>query len=217
MLILHIGNKNYSSWSMRPWVAMTAFGIPFEERLHWLDTPGFAAGLAPLSPVARVPILEDGALRIWDSLAIVEHLAEQSPQHALWPRETAARARARSLCASMHSGFMALRERMNMNIEAELPGRGWNPEVQRDIEVILRMWHDALQTSGGPFLFGAFGLADAFYAPVCMRFLTYRPELPDWAWAYVQAVAAHPAVDAWVQQGKAERVFLPEHEPYRQS
>ncbi|WP_079418580.1 glutathione S-transferase family protein [Thiomonas intermedia] len=215
MFILHIGNKNYSSWSMRPWVAMTAFGIPFEERQHWLDTPAFAAQVPLLSPVARVPILEDGALRIWDTLAIGEYLAERFPQHALWPRDAAARARARSLCASMHSGFAALREHMVMNIEADLPGRGWNPAVQRDIDQILLMWQSALQTSGGPFLFGAFGVADAFYAPVCMRFLTYRPELPDWAWAYVQAVADHPAVARWTGQARAEHVFLPADEPYR--
>ena len=215
MLILHIGNKNYSSWSMRPWVAMTAVGIPFEERQHWLDTPAFAQEVAPLSPMARVPILEDGELRVWDSLAIAEYLAERFPQHALWPRDAADRARARCLCASMHSGFGALREHMVMNIEADLPGRGWNPAVQRDIEQILLMWQSALQTSGGPFLFSEFGVVDAFYAPVCMRFLTYRPELPDWAWAYVQAVVDHPAVVKWIAQARAEHVFLPADEPYR--
>ncbi len=215
MLILHIGNKNYSSWSMRPWVAMTAFDIPFEERQHWLGAPEFAQQVGPLSPVARVPVLEDGDLRIWDSLAIGEYLAERFPEQALWPRDAKARALARSLCASMHSGFGALREQMVMNIEADLPGRGWNLAVQRDIDQILRMWQDALQASGGPFLFGAFGLVDAFYAPVCMRFLTYRPELPDWALAYVQAVADHPAVAQWTGQARAEHVFLPADEPYR--
>ncbi|MGC9184864.1 MAG: glutathione S-transferase family protein [Thiomonas sp.] len=215
MFILHIGNKNYSSWSMRPWVAMTAFGIPFEERQHGLDTPEFAEQVGRLSPVARVPILEHGGLRVWDSLAISEYLAEQFPHHALWPRDTAARALARSLCASMHSGFGALREHMPMNIRAALPGRGLNPAVQRDIDQILRLWQGALQSSGGPFLFGAFCLADAFYAPVCMRFLTYRPELPDWAWRHVQDIAAHPAVGKWNAQARAEPVFLPAEEPYR--
>ena len=215
MFILHIGNKNYSSWSMRPWVAMTAFGIPFEERQHWLDTPEFAAQLSPLSPVAKVPVLEDGDLRIWDSLAIGEYLAERFPELALWPQEVAERALARCLCASMHSGFGALREHMVMNIEADLPGRGWNTAVQRDIDQILGMWQGALQTSGGPFLFGAFGLVDAFYAPLCMRFVTYRPTLPDWAWRYVQEVAAHPAVAKWIGQARAEHVFLPADEPYR--
>ncbi|WP_298291506.1 glutathione S-transferase family protein [Thiomonas sp.] len=213
MFILHIGNKNYSSWSMRPWVAMTAFGIPFEERLHLLDTPAFATEVAPLSPLARVPILEDGALRVWDSLAICEYLAERFPQHALWPRDSAARARARSLCASMHSGFGALREHMSMNIRAEWPGQGMTPAVRHDIDQILSMWSDALHSSGGPWLFGAFSLADAFYAPVCMRFLTYRPALPDWAWSYVREVAAHPAVAAWVQQARAEHAVLPGEEP----
>lgn len=215
MLILHIGNKNYSSWSMRPWVAMSAFGIPFEERLHGLGSPEFAQQVGLLSPVARVPVLEDGALCVWDSLAIAEYLAERFPQHALWPRDAALRARARCLCASMHSGFGALREHMAMNIRADLPGRGWNPAVQRDIDQILRMWQDALQASGGPFLFGAFGLADAFYAPVCMRFLTYRPELPDWAWRYVQTVADHSAVATWIEQARAEDVVLSAYEPYR--
>ena len=215
MFVLHIGNKNYSSWSMRSWVAMTAFGIPFEERQHWLDTPEFAAQLSPLSPVAKVPVLEDGDLRIWDSLAIGEYLAERFPELALWPQDVAERALARSLCASMHSGFGALREHMVMNIEADLPGRGWNPAVQRDIDQILRMWQGALQTSGGPFLFGAFGLVDAFYAPLCMRFVTYRPTLPDWAWRYVQTVAALPAMAKWMTQARAEGVFLPADEPYR--
>ncbi|OYV33778.1 MAG: glutathione S-transferase [Thiomonas sp. 20-64-5] len=215
MYVLHIGNKNYSSWSMRPWVAMTAFGLPFEEHQHGLGTPEFAQQLARLSPVARVPVLEHGALRVWDSLAIAEYLAEQFPQHALWPRDAAMRAQARCLCASMHSGFGALREHMVMNIEADLPGRGWNPAVQRDIDQILHMWQGALQSSGGPFLFGAFGLVDAFYAPVCMRFLTYRPTLPDWAWRYVQAVAAHPSVAKWTEQARAEHVFLAADEPYR--
>ena len=215
MLTLYIGNKNYSSWSMRPWVAMTAFGIGFEERRLWLDTPEFAAQAGALSPVARVPVLDDAGLRVWDSLAIGEYLAEKYPQHALWPRDHSARAHARSLCASMHSGFGALRANMVMNIEADLPGRGWNLEVQRDIDQILRMWEEALRGAGGDFLFGAFGLADAFYAPVCMRFLTYRPELPDWAWRYVGAVAAHPAAAAWAAQARAERVYLPADEPYR--
>ena len=198
-----------------PLVAMTAFGIPFEERQHWLDTPEFAAQVSPLSPVAKVPVLEDGDLRIWDSLAIGEYLAERFPELALWPRDVAKRALARCLCASMHSGFAALREHMVMNIEADLPGRAFNPAVQRDIEQILLMWQGALQASGGPFLFGAFGLVDAFYAPVCMRFLTYRPTLPDWAWAYVQAVADHPAVAKWIEQARAERVYLLADEPYR--
>ena len=215
MLTLHIGNKNYSSWSMRPWVAMSAFGIPFEERQLWLDTPEFAAQAAALTPVARVPVLDDDGLMVWDSLSIAEYLAEKFPQHALWPRDRKSRARARSLCASLHSGFAALRDNMVMNIEADLPGRGWNLTVQRDIDQILQLWQGVLQTGGGPFLFGAFSLADAFYAPVCMRFLTYRPELPDWAWAYVQRVARHPAVAAWVEQARAEHVFLPMNEPYR--
>lgn len=215
MLRLYIGNKNYSSWSMRPWVAMTAFGIPFSEHKIWLDTPEFAAEAGRLSPVVTVPVLEDGALRIWDSLAIGEYLAERFPEHVWWPRDTGARAHARCLCASMHSGFGALREHMVMNIEAELPGRGWNSGVQRDVERILTLWEGTLRAGSGPFLFGAFGLADAFYAPVCMRFRTYRPALPDWAWSYVDAVAAYPAVAAWMEPARAERVYLPADEPYR--
>lgn len=214
MLTLYIGNKNYSSWSMRPWVAMTAFGIDFRERQMLLDTPEFAAQAGALSAVARVPVLVDDDVTVWDSLAIGEYLAERFPQHALWPRDRVARARARSLCASMHSGFGALRASMVMNIEAELPGRGWNLDVQHDIDQILALWQDALR-SGGPFLFGDFGLADAFYAPVCMRFRTYRPDLPDWAWRYVDAVAAHSAVAAWAAQARAERIYLPADEPYR--
>ncbi len=215
MLRLNIGNKNYSSWSMRPWVAMRAFGVAFEEQLHPLDTPEFAVTVGALSPLARVPVLEDGELRVWDSLAIVEYLAERFADQPWWPREVAARARARSLCAAMHSGFAALREHLPMNISARLPGHGLNPAVERDIAQMLALWRDALQRSGGPFLFGAFSLADAFYAPVCTRFDTYRPPLPDWAWDYVQTVLAHPAVAQWSEQARAERMFLPADEPYR--
>ena len=215
MLNLIIGNKNYSSWSMRPWVLMRHFDIPFAERKLRLGSAEFYADLAPLTPTQTVPVLIDADLVIPDSLAIVECLAERYGQHRIWPADATQRARARVLCASIHAGFQTLREHMPMNIEASLPGMGWNIAVQRDIDRICALWDAALQSSAGPFLFGAFGAVDAFYAPVCARFRTYAPRLPDTAAAYVQRVLDVPAVRQWCDDARAEHDFIVAGEPYR--
>ncbi len=215
MLTLIIGNKNYSSWSMRPWVLMRHFAIAFSERTLRLDSAAFYEALAALTPTQTVPVLLDGDLVVSDSLAIVEYLAESFPQHAIWPQGAAARAHARVLCATMHAGFTALRGAMPMNIEARLAGLGWNLAVQRDLDRICALWRSALDSSGGPFLFGAFGAADAFYAPVCARLRTYAPALPDFAEDYVGRVLAAPAVAQWCDAARAEHDYIAADEPYR--
>ena len=221
---LYIGNKNYSSWSMRPWVLLTQAGIPFEEVMVRFDafTPDsqFKATLRPLSPTGKVPLLVDGDLVVWDTLAISEYVAEQYPDKQLWPQDKAARARARSLCAEMHSGFGALRSACPMNIEASLPDTGaliWrdNAGVRTDVARLVSMWQQCLQASGGPLLFGHFTVADAYFAPICMRLVTYALPLPDDVAAYVQRVSALPGVKAWMDAARAEQDFLDFEEPYR--
>ncbi len=221
---LVIGNKNYSSWSMRPWVLMKQAGIAFEEVKLRFDafTPDseFKTRLARISPAGRVPVLLDGELAVWDTLAIAEYLAERFPALQLWPADVAARARARSVCAEMHSGFGALRSAFPMNIEARLPevGRRMLAEqaaVRADRERLVQMWSGLLEASGGPLLFGAFTIADAYFAPVVMRFVTYGVPLPPAIAAYVERVRALPGVAAWVADALAEQDFLAFEEPYR--
>jgi glutathione S-transferase len=224
---LYIGNKNYSSWSMRPWVLMRAFGFPFDEVMvrfddfHGSDS-AFKRGIAEVTPTGRVPVLVDDGFAVWDTLAIAEYLAERFPQHALWPRDARQRARARSLCAEMHSGFSALRSHCPQNLEAALPAVGARllkeqSGVRADLQRIDALWSEALQASGGPFLFGAFGIADAYFAPVCGRIRTYGLPVSDAAAAYVERVFANPGVAAWVRDALAEREFLQFEEPYRTS
>ena len=223
---LYIGNKNYSSWSMRPWVLLRQFGIPFDEVMVRFDS--FDAGsvfkttLASLSPTGKVPLLVDEGLVVWDTLAIAEYLAERHPERALWPRDARQRARARSLCAEMHAGFTGLRSRCPMNIEASLPEVGAqvlaeHPAVQADLDRLQAMWTDALATSGGPFLFGTFSVADAYFAPVVARLRTYAlpvsPVVADW----MAQVWAAPGVAAWVADALAEQDFLDFEEPYRKA
>jgi len=224
MLKLYIGNKNYSSWSMRPWVLLTQAGIPFEEVMVRFDafTPGsqFKATIGKINPVAKVPVLVDGDVVVWDTLAIAEYLAEQFPQQQLWPQDPKARARARSLCAEMHSGFGALRSACPMNIEASLPDTGaliWRdqPGVRADVARLVAMWQDALAHSGGPLLFGDFSVADAYYAPVVTRINTYALPVPADVRAYIERVCALPGVKAWVAGAQAEKDFLAFEEPYR--
>ncbi len=185
MLQLYIGNKNYSSWSMRPWVLLREAGIPFEEVAVRFDSfePGsrFKQTLQAVSPAGKVPVLVDGGITVWDTLAIAEYLAERYPDRHLWPRDAAARAQARSVTAEMHSGFGALRSACPMNIEAHLPETGallWRdrPGVRADVQRLVEMWGALLREHGGPLLFGdRFTIADAFFAPVCMRLRTYAP------------------------------------------
>ena len=222
---LYIGNKNYSSWSMRAGLVMTHFGIEFSERalrLDWAEGSPFKSTLLALAPTGRVPLLiDDDGFAVWDSLAIVEYLAEAFPAKRLWPTDRRRRARARSLCAEMHSGFTALRNRCPMNVEASLPEIGarcraeWT-DVAADLRRLDAMWTEALAQSGGPFLFGAFGAVDAFYAPVCSRIRTYALPIGAVATGYVDRVHALPAMNAGCQAARQENDFIAEDEPYRQ-
>jgi glutathione S-transferase len=221
---LIIGNKNYSSWSMRPWVLMRGLGLPFEERqlrFDFADDSPFRRAVAQVNPAGKVPVLLlDDGFAVWDTLAIVETLADLAPQAGVWPSAQQARARARSVCAEMHSGFGALRQHCPMNIEAQLPEAGervWaqHPGVARDVARIEALWADALQTSGGPFLFGEFGAADALYAPVVMRLLTYALPVSAASAAYMSRVLQHRAVAMWCAEARAEHDFIAEDEPYR--
>lgn len=212
-LTLVIGNKNYSSWSMRPWVAMTAFGIPFKEVRILLDQPDTAARIAEYSNAGRVPVLVAGDIRVWDSLAICEYLAELFPEKQLWPRDEAARAAARSVSAEMHAGFADLRSAMSMNIRKHLPGQGRTPGAQGDIGRICEIWEECLSRFGHhKFLFGEFSIADAFFAPVVMRFRTYGVSLAPALQAYCDRVAAHPAVARWIAEALAETEAAPKHD-----
>jgi glutathione S-transferase len=221
---LYIGNKNYSSWSMRPWVLMRQMGLPFDEVLVRFDSfapdSAFKRTMSALTPVGKVPLLVDGDLAVWDTLAIAEYLAEQFPQHPLWPRDAARRARARSLCAEMHSGFGALRQHCPQNIEAHLPAvsarvLAEQPAVRADLDRIVAMWQAALADSGGPCLFGEFGIVDAYYAPVAGRIRTYALPVPAAVGAYIERLWQLPGVAAWVADALAERQFLDFEEPYR--
>jgi glutathione S-transferase len=221
---LYIGNKNYSSWSLRAWLLMTQAGIEFSERplqLDWAEGSPFKTTLLALAPSGRVPLLVDDGFAVWDSLAIIEYLAERFPDKQIWPADRQQRARARSLCAEMHSGFAALRDRCPMNIEASLPEVGarcrdeW-PDVAANLARIDAMWREALAQSGGPFLFGAFGAVDAYYAPVCSRIRTYGLPVGDVAAGYVERIHALPAMRAWCEAARAEHDFIEVDEPYRQ-
>jgi glutathione S-transferase len=224
MLQLVIGNKNYSSWSMRPWVLMRHFGIAFEEiKLRFDLAPGsaFYRELARYTPTARVPVLLIDGFAVWDTLAIVETLADAFPGLALWPRDAMQRARARSLAAEMHAGFSALRNHCPMNIEAELPAVGARvfaaeAALQQDLARIDSLWTGQLAASGGPFLFGEFGAVDAYYAPVAARVRGYALPVSAQAQGYVERLWATPGVAAWVADALGERDFLDFDEPYRQ-
>ena len=205
-LTLIIGNKNYSSWSLRPWLLLRQAGIPFDEVRIPLYAPGSTEALAAWSPSGKVPALHDGDLRVWDSLAICEYLNERFPDKQLWPADAAARAVARSVSAEMHAGFSALREHMSMNIRARRPGQGRTPECLADVARILAIWTEcrARFGGGGNFLFGRFCIADAMYAPVVLRFQTYGVALEGAARDYADAVRALPALREWVAAGVAE-------------
>ncbi len=226
MLKLVIGNKNYSSWSMRVWVLMRQSGIDFEEVMLRFDSfspdSQFKTRIAEVSPAGQVPVLIDADLAIWDTLAIAEYLAEKFPERQLWPSLVAARARARSVCAEMHGGFSALRSACPMNIEARLPEVGAlamrdKPAVRTDLNRIVTMWSELLRQSKGPMLFGQFSIADAYYAPVVMRLLTYQLPVPADVRAYMDRVTNLEAVGAWMQDALAEQDFRDFEEPYRLS
>ncbi|KAF0813803.1 Stringent starvation protein A [Andreprevotia sp. IGB-42] len=202
---LIIGNKKYSSWSLRPWLALTHAGIPFEERLINLYDAGSRELRLTITPTGKVPALVDGDLVIWETLAIAEYLAEKYPQAQLWPADAKARAVARAACAEMHAGFVPLRSLCNMDLsqrkQIEVPA-----DVQADVDRIVALWADcrARFGQGGPFLFGAFSWADAFFAPVATRFRTYGIALPADAQAYADLLLGLPAFKAWEAAGLAE-------------
>jgi glutathione S-transferase len=208
---LHIGEKNYSSWSARPWILLRGAGIPFTERAVSLQSdPGKAARMAAL-PAGRVPVLEDDGVAVWDSLAICEYLAERHP--GLWPADARARAWARSICAEMHSGFGALRAEMSMDVRARRPQRRRSDAVRSDIGRVVHLWAETRRRfgQGGAMLFGAFTIADAFYAPVAFRFQTYGVEPTGEAGQYWRVLLAHPAVQAW-EAGGRDDAPLPDHD-----
>ena len=218
-LTLVIGNKNYSSWSLRAWLAMKIAGLAFAETRVLLDEPHTRDNILRYSPTGRVPCLIDEAagneLRIWDSLAICEYVNETYAGGALWPAERAARARARAVVAEMHSGFAGLRANMSMDIRAHAPARGAaalaRPDVAAEVERVRALWSECLQRSGGPLLFGAVSIADAFYAPVVMRFATYAVPLAAALQDYCAQVVAMPVMRQWIDAARAELEVLPNH------
>lgn len=217
-LTLVIGNKNYSSWSMRPWVLLRHFGIAFNERMLKFDSPDWADHIAQLSPSRKVPVLWEGepgtGVATWESLAIIERIAELHPELAVWPRDAQARSRARAMACEMICGYHALRAAMPMNLRASHPGKGHTPEALEDARRLQQRWTECLEQSGGPFLFGEFCAADAMFAPVVTRFRTYSVPLESRLEAYARAVLANRGVAAWITDSAAESEFVAIDEPY---
>jgi glutathione S-transferase len=217
---LLIGNKKYSSWSLRPWLLLRQAGIPFDEEvISFGAADDFAARVRRHSPAGKVPVLIDGEVVVWDSLAICEYVAEKFPDHGLWPAAAPARALARSISAEMHSGFSDMRNRMTMNCQTHFTNVLFDVKVRRDVARVIEIWQDARRRFGGtgPFLFGRFTVADAFFAPVTIRFVGYGVELPAVARQYVDTVQALPAMQDWLTAGRAEAEFIPWDEPYREA
>lgn len=209
MLELYIGNKNYSSWSLRPWLLMKHFGVQFKEHIVSVAGREYNPALKSIAGNARVPSLHDDGFQIWESLAIAEFLAERSP--SMWPADPKARARARSVSAEMHAGFSRLRSAMPMNLKFELKGTQASPEVQRDIDRVVEIWEEAraqFATEEGPYLFGGFSVADAMFAPVVCRLHTYNVSLPPVSAAYRESMLAHPALIEWYESAREETEAL---------
>ena len=219
-LTLVIGNKNYSSWSMRPWVALRGCGVAFTEKLLKFHSQQWQDSIGTWSPSGLVPVLWEGApgsgFATWDTLAIIERAHELSPGAGLWPADPRARARARAICAEMHGGFRALRGAMPMNIRSRYPGKGMSPEVANDIARISALWTAARAEfgRGGPYLFGAFSAADGYFAPIATRFVTYDVKLSGEAKNFQLALLEAPAVREWSAEAIREIEFVPEDEPY---
>lgn len=205
-LTLIIGNKNYSSWSLRPWVLLRHAKIPFAEIRIPLDTPETEERLAPHSPSGCVPVLLDGKVKVWESLAICEYVAERFPEVAAWPAERQARAAARSMACEMHAGFAALREELPFNCRARRLGVVPSQDAREDIARVVSMWDKSRRTFGGdgPWLCGEFTIVDAMFAPVVLRFATYGVELPEPAREYSRTVQDHPAIREWIAQAREE-------------
>lgn len=214
-LTLIIGNKNYSSWSFRPWIAMKAAGITFAEKVIPLYEPGSREQILSYSPAGKVPVLVDGDQRVWESLAILEYLAEKFPEARLWPSEAHARARARTVAAEMHSGFQALRKNCPMNFWLPIKPRPQPDDVMKNVRRIEEIWNDCRTRFGknGPFLFGTFGAADAMYAPVVSRLHSYGISISNPSRDYMDAVMGLPAWNEWRAAALKEKWILKEDEP----
>ena len=212
-LTLVIGNKNYSSWSFRPWIAMKVAQIPFQEVMIPLYEPGSRERILEHSPAGKVPVLLDGEHTIWETIAILEHLAERLPKTCLWPSERRLRSHARSVAAEMHAGFQALRKACPMNMWLPPKQRPQSGEVMENVRRINAIWLDCLAFYGGPFLFGAFGAADAMYAPVVSRFHTYGILVSPKCHAYMDAVMALPAWREWHDAAMQEKWIMRNNEP----
>lgn len=216
-LLLVIGNKNLSSWSMRPWLLLRHAGLPFRERVLPFETAGWRDAIVALSPSRRVPALHHGELVVWDSLAICEYVADVFPDAKLWPSDRAARAIARSMSAEMHSGFAGMRREMSMDVAARHPRRAPSHETDDDVKRVLALWTECRARAGrlvgdeaGPFLFGRFSIADAMFAPVVWRFRTYGVEIPEGARAWYETMLALPAMKEWERDAIAEVKALAE-------
>jgi glutathione S-transferase len=199
-MTLYVGSKNLSSWSLRPYLALAHAGADFVDEVIALDRPETKAKILAVNPAGRVPVLHHGDVVVWDSLAICEYTAELYPTAGLWPADRALRAKARAVSAEMHSGFAALRSNMPMNIHASKPGVGHTPEALADATRIMALWRElrgAPAAASGPYLFGAFTIADAMFAPVTTRFATYGVPVDDVTKAYMAAIAEHPAMTKW--------------------
>ena len=219
-LTLVIGNKNYSSWSLRPWALMTELGIPFAERMLKFDSEDWDANIDRLSPARLVPVLWEGepgaGFATFDTVAIVERLNDLHPDRGVWPADARARARARSLVANFHSGYAALRSAMPMNIRSHHPGKGHEPDVLADIERLAALWRDTRAEFGtrSPYLFGNFSAADAYFLPVASRFATYDPPLDSETEEYCRALLDTKAMREWSRAARLETEFVPMDEPY---
>jgi len=214
-LTLYLGNKNYSSWSLRPWLVLKRTTVAFDEVVIPLYQPTSRETVLKYSPSGRLPALRHGDVTIWDSLAICEYLAESFPDFELWPKEPAARALARAVSAEMHSGFQALRAQLPMNMRSSFPGRSVTAEAQTDINRIMAIWRDCRTRFGegqGDFLFGPFSIADAMFAPVVSRFRTYRVDLEREAEAYCEVITAQPAMQEWIAAAKNEPMIVEQFE-----
>jgi glutathione S-transferase len=205
-LKLLIGNRNYSSWSLRPWLVLKHFDIPFEDEVLQLQGEGYREVLAQRSPTAKVPVLQDGELVIVETIAIIEYLADRFPDKPIWPGDVGRRALARAAAAEMHSAFQSLRSHAPMNLRASHPGKVNIDTVLKDLHRLETLWGDLLAQSGGPFLFGAFTAADAMFAPVATRIRTYALPVSDVAAGYVEAIYGLPAFQDWLT--------LARHEPW---
>jgi glutathione S-transferase len=211
-LKLILGSKNYSSWSFRPWLAMKVAGIAFEEIVLPIYTPGAREKILEYSPSGKVPVLIDGSIHVWESLAIIEYIAEKFPAADLWPQQREARAHARAIAHEMHGGFLPLRRNCPMNMRRTPSAIALSPDVLANVARIDEVWTDCRARYSGPFLFGGFGAADAMYAPVVSRFHTYGVEVGPIARAYMDAVMGLPAWSAWQARAVEETWVLPEFE-----